>query len=285
MIKFYLKNYIWLLCLATVVLRLVVPQFGYIFHEKESIFLMGILFFNLLGISSKDFVSIVKKPLSLILSVLVLNGIFASLIIIYKDFLDKDVFLGLLLATTTGISFIGILFANVFNGDKSRFLLLSIITSVFSYFIISLFNTDYSFINSITDMAMFLLLPVFFAGLFNLSPYGEYIEKHGSYFSLILFLVFIYSMVSSLENLRLSLDILIYAVLFNLINIFFTYFISKNKAEKISFSGASIIRSYEITLLFSINTLNPQSSLVILTFMLVSYIFVSPVLFFVSKFK
>lgn len=261
----------------------VFPQYGSVFQGKESLLLMGILFFNLLSVSAKDVLLTTKTPLSMILSLLALSGVFTALVYMNREAIDEKVFIGLILAGTSGISFTGIMIANIFGGDKARILVLTLVSFCVSAFVIGLFVPEMNGFDLILDTAIFFLVPTFFAGLFRLSPYGEAIEKHGSYFSLLLFVVYVYSIISSLNNLDISMNIIYYATAFCLINLFFGFVIGKNKEEKIAFSSATVLRNYEVPLLFSISALSPETSIVIMGFMVVSYVFMIPVLAIISK--
>lgn len=285
MIKYQLKVNFWIFASIAVLAGLLFPQYGAVFHGKESIILMGIIFFNLLGVGVKDLFDSLKAPKSLVLSFLALSGVFTAIIFINREFFSEEVFAGLILASTSGISFSGLLISNIFTGEKPRLFIITLLSLVVSAFVIPLFFAGANTFEILLDSAYFLFLPVFFAGLFRLSPYGEYIEKHGSYFSILLFSVLLYSLVSSVSGLKGTFIVFVLAICFNLLNIFFGLVIGKTKSEKISFAFSTILRNFELPLMFAITAFRTDTAIVLMIFMIVSHIFIPPSLFILSKIR
>jgi hypothetical protein len=285
MIKYQLKVNFWVFASLALIAGLVFPQYGAIFHGKESIFLMGIIFFNLLGVGVKELFDSLKAPKSLVLSFLALSGVFCAIVFINKEFFNEQVFAGLILASTSAISFSSLLIANIYTAEKPRLFIITLLSLVVSAFTIPLFFPEANTFDLLLDTAYFLFLPVFFAGLFRISPYGEYIEKHGSYFSIILFALLLYSLVSSVSGLKGTFFVFILAICFNVLNIFFGLVIGKTKSEKISFAFSTILRNFEFPLLFAVTAFQTETAIVLMIFMIVSYIFIPPTLFLLSKIK
>jgi predicted Na+-dependent transporter len=285
MLKYHLKKSFWGVAFVALLAGFYFPQYGAVFHGKENVLIMGIIFFNFLGVGVRELLESIKRSYTLALVILVLSGVFAAIIFINREYFSEEVFAGLILASTSGISFSSLLVSNIFSGDKARLFILSLVSLTVSAFVIPLFFPELNTFDILLDTARFLFFPVFFAGLFRLSPYGEYIEKHGSYFSILLFGLMIYSFVSSFSSVHAPFYIFAIAVAFNLINIFFGVVIGKNKAEKISYGVSSILRNYELPLLITLASFKAETSTVLMVFMIVSYIFVTPSLFVLLKFK
>lgn len=285
MIKYHLKTNFWIFASVALLMGLLFPQYGEIFHGKESVLLMGIIFFNLLGVGVSELLDTLKAPRSMFFSFIVLSGVFSSIIFINKEFFSEEVFAGLILASTSSISLAGLLVSNIYGGDKARLFIISLLTVALSGFVLPLFFSNVNTFDVLLDFAYFLFIPVFFAGLFRLSPYGEEIEKHGSFFSIILFAILLYSLVSSVSGLHFKPIIFILAFAFNLLNIFFSYLLGKTKSEKIAFSFSTVLRNYEMPLLLATSAFKPDTALVLMVFMIVSYVFTAPILFILSKFK
>ena len=293
-INFLIKNNIWLLILISVIVSFIYPQPGLYLKPYLAYLLMILMFIGCLEVKIRN----VLKQLRHLKNYLVLAIIHilpAIFVLLFKSFLNDEIFLGLILATVISSGMATVFLSHLYGGLPAEALVITTFSNIFSPITVPLLVLIFAQTSIKIDVASMsltmvklVIIPVVLARLVSYTKFKKVCSTYGDSFSSILLFVIMLGIVSPvrdliLSNWKLSLGIFVLASVLIVINFVVGFLLGSNVKEKITYGITASYKNFTLATVVALSLFGPAVALPVVVYAVVNNLSLIPLQFFVKK--
>jgi len=287
----YVNKFFWLWVLLTIGIALIFPKFGIYIKPLLVYLLMGIMFLSCLKIEFgkiiRDF-TILTKIESIFLHLFIIHIVTPLLVLIFRPFLTPEAYVGFILAAVTSSAIAIVFLSKLFKGKPRRALELTTISNLFNVIaipgLVLLFAGKYveiEFLEVFLLIVKLIVVPLIIAEIIQRTRLKEPLDKASSPFSIILLLVITYGIIAPtrdyiLDNLLLSLRLLIYSIILIVVMFLIGYASAKTKKGKITYGLASSFKNLTLATVIALTLFDVKVALVPIIYTVASNLLLAP---------
>ncbi|MCA9385864.1 hypothetical protein KC717_04410 [Candidatus Dojkabacteria bacterium] len=287
--KEYLKNPTGIIVLIAIILGFLMPNYGIVIKPYLTYLLMILMFFSFLGVNVLDIPHTSSQVLEG-LGVLAIIHIASPLILfLFKSQFESHVFLGLLLASSVSSGISVVVLSKMLGGDQLKALGITVISNVVAPIILPVvlglfagrtIQVDY-FMIGITIFKV-VIIPLFFASLFNRSVIKNNLKKISHSLSLGVLFLLIFGSIASIQSditkdTSMALYIGLIVCMLVGINFLLGYALGSDKVEKITYGVTASYKNYTLSTVLAVSLFGSAVALPSVIYIVVTNLMLVPV--------
>lgn len=268
-IKFYLKEYSWLVILVAIGLGLWLPNTGLVIKPYVSYLLMGLMFLSCVNIDFSRSWKHLKKVRKVFASLLVIHVLSALIVYLLKDFFTPEVFLGLILVSVMPVGISVIFLSKLYGGSTAKSLVISSLSNVISPMVVPLMVLWLARVTVNVDVwAMFwtifklVVIPIVLARLAERTFLKKIVEAEGTYISIIILFLLIWGVIAPVGKI-LIIDEIFYrvvlvVVLLVLLNLCIGLWLGSDWKAKKTYAISLAYKNFTLAMVLALTLFGPQ---------------------------
>jgi bile acid:Na+ symporter, BASS family len=280
-LRFFLKEYTWLVILLAIGLGLLAPTTGMVIKPYVSYLLMGLMFLSGVSIDFARSVKHLKKVRKVIVSLLVIHFLSVLLVWCLRGLFSPEIFLGLMLAAAMPVGVSVIFLAGLYGGSTAKALVIAFLSNLVSPLLVPVvvwwlagveIKVDsWSMFWTITSL---IIIPLVLARLVALTRIKKVVEREGTYLSVgILFLLIwgVIAPVSRILVLDMSfLQLFLVVLMLVLVNLLLGMWLGSDWKAKKTYGIVLSYKNFSLAMVLALSLFGPQVALPAVVYALVN---------------
>jgi len=287
-IKFYLKEYTWLIILLAVAISLIYPGFGYIFKPYVAYLLMVLMFLGCVNMDFKRSWKHLKKVRKVFWSMFIIHGLSALVVYLFRENFSQEVYLGLIIATTAPAGISVVFLSNLYGGSIYKSLVITFLSNMLSPvllpLLVYLFASEIvqvDFLNMIWTIVKLVVIPVGLATLLRNTPVNRALSENGVYVSIFVLFFLVVGVISPvshivLEDVNLSVSLALFILLLVSINFGLGYLLGSDLKAKITYAISVSYKNFTLAMVIALTLFSPTVALPAAIYTVVNNLFLIP---------
>lgn len=287
-IKFYLKEYTWLIIILAVVVSLVYPNFGYAFKPYVAYLLMVLMFLGCVNMDFKRSWKHLRKVRKIFWSMLVIHVLSALIVYIFRDNFSQEIYLGLVIATTAPAGISVVFLSNLYGGSIYKSLVITFLSNLLSPLLLPLLVyvlarevVQVDFGSMIWTIVKLVVFPVLLATLLRRTRFNQALSVNGVYISVVVLFLLVVGVISPishivLEDINLSFSLALFILLLVSINFGLGYLLGSDQKAKITYAIAMSYKNFTLAMVIALTLFSPIVALPAAIYTVVNNLFLVP---------
>jgi len=294
----YINRFFWIWILLTIVVAFFIPQFGLLIKPYLIYLLMGLMFLSCLKIEVskiiKDF-KIFHKVESIFIHLVIIHIVTPLVVLIFRRFLSAESYVGFILAAVTSSAVAIVFLSKLFKGKPRRALELTTISNLLNVvaipglvFVFAGQYVEIEFIPLLLLIAKVVFIPLILAEIIQRTKIKEPLDKVSSPISIGLLLIITYGIIAPtrdyiLDNLFLSLQLLLFSIVIILIMFFIGFATGGSKKGRITYGLSSSFKNVTLATVIALTIFNEKVALVPIVYTVASNLLLAPAYLIFAK--
>lgn len=291
-----IKEYTWLIILATIAFSLLYPAPGLMLKPTVFYLLMGLMFISTLNVRPLEIVKNCKNFHKKLIILAIIHLLSPLLILIFKPILTEELFLGFIIATVIPSGLAVVFLSKHYGGNETISLVITTISNVLSpitvpllVFLFAQTSIEIDYLSMIRTMLTLVVIPLVLAQIVQRTPIKKPLNDASVYISIVLLTLIIIGLISPIQATIFSQPLLaLYLFLvictLHVIHFLLGYALGKTHAERISYGISASYKNFTLASTLALTLFGPMVALPPLMYALVNNLLLVPMqLFFTQR--
>ncbi len=268
-IKFYLKEYSWLVILVAIGLGLWLPNTGLVIKPYVSYLLMGLMFLSCVNIDFSRSWKHLKKIRKVIFSMFVIFLLSGILVYFFRGNFSDDVYLGLILTTSMPAGISVIFLSKLYGGSTAKSLVISVLANILSPVLVPVIvlwlaqtQIEVNVWQMFLTISKLVLFPIVLARIVGMTGFRKIVESEGTYISIILLFGLIWGVVAPvgpvLSETNNLLLLVLMVILLVLLNIVIGLWLGSDWKAKKTYAISLAYKNFTLAMVLALTLFGPQ---------------------------
>ncbi len=292
----FLHDESWVVVFAALLLGFFIPKSGLWLGPYVAYLLMILIMISVLDVKYREILKQMHKVRIVSISLLIIHLLGPLIILFLKPWLEPQLFLGLILASTIPSGLSVIFFAKLFRGNPSEALVITILSNVLAPIVVPLVvyifareivNVD--FISMAITIIKIVIIPLVLARLIRPTKLAKVLRKQSTTIAMFMLFLIILGLIAPLKStieadISKSIQIAIIVGVLIILSTIIGFILGKNKAERRTLLISCSYKNYTLATVTALALFEPIVALPAIMYAVMNNVILLPVqLFFKNR--